>query len=139
MDKRYPPNWAEVAHTAKQSAGWRCQHCHKRCRMPRESLSRFIERTGYPAAAIKAHPQRWPLTVSHPNHDPANPNAKLIALCIPCHRAYDNPQMARIKQKKRESVGQLRLDQAPPVALEGVQLPLGDWASLRPWPMCSLG
>ena len=125
---RYPKNWDAIALAYKQAANWQCAHCGKVCRRPDESLADFLTRTPDDPKSVTAHPQRWALTVAHLNHDPENLNADLVALCVPCHRRYDNAQMAKIKQKKREAHGQLRLDQAPPVALEGMQLALDDLA-----------
>jgi hypothetical protein len=34
------------------------------------------------------------LTVAHVDHDPENENARLTALCVPCHRHYDNKARA---------------------------------------------
>ncbi|MEN8444051.1 MAG: hypothetical protein ABG776_03445 [Cyanobacteria bacterium J06555_13] len=121
---RYPQNWKQRSLECRDSANWTCQHCHKHCRRPQESLEAFIVRTGYPSAQVKAHPRRWSAQAAHINHDRENPDAELIALCLPCHRRYDNPQMAKIKRLERERDGQLSLENLPPEKLSGYQLPL---------------
>lgn len=125
---RYPKDWKQKSVAVREAAKWSCQHCDRLCRQPRESISDFISRSGYPSASVEAHPRRWSLQTAHLNHDPENESAELIALCVPCHRLYDNKQMAKIKNLERERQGQLCIDQQPPQRLEGLQLPIADLA-----------
>lgn len=119
----YPDNWAEIASAVKESAGWTCQWCGKPCRRPGESVEDLALRL--PTEWVgdlfdgeeegeriqgKAHSQRFALTVAHLDHDPHNPNARLAALCIPCHCRYDLRQMGRKRQLKAERAGQLTLN-----------------------------
>ena len=126
--QRYPKNWKQKSLEVRNAASWRCQHCARQCRHPGESIAAFVARTGNDPAQVKAHPQRWSLQTAHLNHDPENEAAELIALCIPCHRQYDNRQMARIRALERERHGQLSVHQQQPRPLEGLQLPLADLA-----------
>jgi len=66
---RYPADWARIARAEKERAGWRCAHCSRSCQRPGE---------GYRGG-------RYVLTVAHLDHDPENPDARLLALCAPCH------------------------------------------------------
>ena len=119
MDRsRYPQNWAVIALLVKGLANWTCQHCGRKCRKSGESLLDFIEQVRTHrisecriAAEIMEAPGRFVLTVAHLDHDPENPNARLKALCAPCHCRYDiSPeQMARKRFIKRERFGQLNL------------------------------
>lgn len=130
-DSRYPKNWKQKSFAVRESANWCCQHCQRQCRQPKESISDFIIRTGYDRVLVRAHPRRWLLQTAHLNHDPENESAELLALCVPCHRLYDNTQMAKIKNLERERQGQLCVDQQQPHQLEGLQLPIADLA--EPW------
>lgn len=119
MDRRlYPSNWNAIALLTKWLADWKCQECGKDCRHTGEELIDFIERVRGPrrsecslAAEIMEAPGRFVLTVAHLDHDPWNPNARLKAMCAPCHCRYDiSPQqMARKRFSKREYLGQLNL------------------------------
>ena len=71
---RYPDDWEERARLVKEAARWRCQRCGKQRRRPGEPIDT----------------QKRTLTVAHVDHDPENENARLTALCNPCHRRYDN-------------------------------------------------
>jgi hypothetical protein len=84
----------------------------------------FIARTGYKRSLVEKHPRKWTAQAAHVNHDRENSEAELVALCLPCHRRYDNPQMAQIKHLERERQGQITLDQQDAISLEGFQLPL---------------
>ena len=122
MDRRlYPSNWGAIALLTKWLADWTCQHCGKQCRRTGEPLHEFIERVRGPrlsecplADEIMEHPGRFTLTVAHLDHDPWNPNARLKALCAPCHCRYDLSQMERKRTIKRERLGQLNLLEALP-------------------------
>lgn len=125
MDERYPDNWGKISQGKKQAANWRCEACGKVCRWPKESLEAFIGRSQYDAATVRQHPRRWILTTAHLDHDPENPKARLAALCVSCHRAYDNRHMATIRRRKREHHGQMTLADIA-VPLRGQQLALGN-------------
>ena len=122
----YPKNWKQTSLEVRTAANWQCQHCERQCRKPGETISDFIARTSYEQTKVEAHPQRWALQTAHLNHDPENEDAELIALCVTCHRQYDNRQMAKIRALERERHGQLSVHQQPPKPLEGLQLPVGD-------------
>ena len=81
----YPKDWDEIAHALKQRAGWRCEHCTRRC-----------QRAGDPFTD-----GRHVLTVAHLDHDPSNPYARLMVLCIPCHLTYDRARHFPSTQKER--------------------------------------
>jgi len=85
---RYPDDWEVRARHVKEAAHWRCQRCGKKCRGPGEPFDT----------------QKRTLTVAHLDHDPENKYARLTALCVPCHRRYDNKARAR-----RNAPGQMRL------------------------------
>ena len=116
---KYPDDWKQISLAVRTAANWQCQHCERQCRKPREPILDFIARTGYEKAEVEAHPRRWSLQTAHVNHDPENKAAELIALCVTCHRQYDNRQMARIKALERERNGQLSVHSQPPKPLEG--------------------
>lgn len=111
---RYPQNWNAIATAQKAAAHWTCQACNKQCIQPGESLTTFITRTGYNPTAVHAHPRQWLLTVAHPNQDPENPNARLIAWCTVCHLRYDRRFRAKQQTTKREWFGQLNLLEVNP-------------------------
>lgn len=122
---RYPKNWKARALELKAQANWTCQCCGRVCRQVGESLADFAVRIGRPLAAIDK-PGRYVLTVSPLNHDPENPNARLIVLCNVCHRRHDNRFMAKLSRQKQERCGQLTLTDRPvrSTPLSGRQLSL---------------
>lgn len=75
----YPDNWNEIARRVKDAASWICQGCGKQCRRPGELFDTH----------------RRTLTVAHLDHDPQDRDARLMALCAPCHLRYDAPRKAR--------------------------------------------
>ena len=81
----YPKDWDEIAHALKQRAGWRCEHCTRRCQAPGEP---FMD-------------GRHVLTVAHLDHDPPNPLPRLMVLCVPCHLTYDRAGHFPSIQKER--------------------------------------
>ena len=122
---RYPENWKARSLELKARANWICQHCGRVCRQVGESLPDFATRIGQPLAAIDK-PGQYVLTVSPLDHDPENPNARLIVLCSVCHRQYDNRFISKLSHQKRERCGQLTLADCPvqPTPLSGRQLSL---------------
>lgn len=68
VDKdKYPIDWERIAFEYKESIGWACEN--KKCKIKHLS-------DGTMGSC---------LTVHHENHDPKNPDAKLIGLCARCH------------------------------------------------------
>jgi len=75
MDRaKYPPNWDEIALRVKNAADWHCEKC---------GIGHMSDGTFGSC-----------LTVHHPNLDPENPDAEMIALCARCHLRAD----ARIRK-----------------------------------------
>jgi len=94
----YAENWPERARQTKEAAGNRCEAC------------------GNPHG-----PSPYVLTVHHLNHDPANPEAVLIALCqrdhLRCQGMRPRPAskaeaIARLRRRYEHEQGQLRLEMA---------------------------
>lgn len=100
--KRYPHNWEVLSWACKQRAGWKCEQC---------GIAEGEWRVGIERA------YRETLQAAHIDHDPENPNPRLMALCQACHLRYDAAEngknMHRTKcRKKREAQlarGQLAL------------------------------
>lgn len=91
---RYPKDWKQTARRIKNAAGWKCQSCGKQCRKPGEPFDTH----------------RRTLTVAHLDHDPENTDARLMAMCAPCHLRYDAPEKARRRQEKtRQANPQMEL------------------------------
>ena len=92
----YPADWEDIAFNVKDSAGWRCEVCGKRCRASGEPFDTH-KRT---------------LTVAHLDHNPANcAPGNLKAMCAPCHLAYDAPHHAQSARATRDArMGQLRME-----------------------------
>jgi hypothetical protein len=119
MDRKlYPPNWGAIARDLKTEVDWRCECCGRACLRPGEPPQEFMTRicttddlaTCPVVAEYRAFPRRFPLTVAHLNHIPADCRRdNLKALCSPCHCRYDLKQMGRKRWLKRERYGQLRL------------------------------
>ncbi len=83
---RYPINWEELATACKASAKWRCEKC---------SIAEGTWRIGGKRAY-----QVW-LNAAHLDHDPWNPNPRLMALCQDCHFKHDALENGRkMKQSK---------------------------------------
>lgn len=62
---KYPPNWKLTAAQVKAAAGWKCEKC---------GIGHMADGTMGSC-----------LTVHHPDRDPENDDAKLVALCARCH------------------------------------------------------
>ncbi len=125
MDRsRYPENWEAIALTCKSATDWQCQGCGKPCRRPGEDWVDFADRLEPKwqkdfseeiydeelGVAIVQKRGRFILGCAHLDHDPENPNARLVALCHPCHCRYDLRQMRRKAQLAKEKLGQLTLE-----------------------------
>jgi len=92
--RNYPDDWKKTALAVKDAAGWKCQKCGKQCRKPGEPFDTH----------------RNTLTVAHLNHDPGNPDARLMAMCAPCHIRYDAQSKAeRRREKTRAADPQMEL------------------------------
>jgi hypothetical protein len=76
MDRAlYPADWDALALGVKGHFGWVCQKCRQPMRRPGEPLDTH----------------RRTLTIAHLDHDRHNhTDARLTALCAPCHLRYDN-------------------------------------------------
>lgn len=63
--KRYPIGWDEIAWEVKTRAGWRCEWC---------GIGHMADGTSGSC-----------LTVHHPDRNPEEKEARLLALCARCH------------------------------------------------------
>jgi hypothetical protein len=113
----YPKDWETIALAIKKENDWTCEECDRPCRRPGQSWNDFFNELlswGWQFNADdRNHPQRFTLTVSHTDHNPANCDRdNLRALCAPCHCRYDvQPfSMAIKKRLKAERAGQLTLE-----------------------------
>ena len=80
----YPPSWEQLAHEAKERAGWMCEVCM----VPHGAIVHSPQ-TGNPYVIY--------LQAAHVNHDHDNPFPKLKALCPSCHaRYYRKPHARRV-------------------------------------------
>jgi hypothetical protein len=83
---RYPSDWPQLSISIREAAGWACEDCGKLCRVPKEKLTDYIERTGYPKKDVLQHPQRYTLDGAHLDQNPGNSDRNnLKALCRVCH------------------------------------------------------
>ncbi len=101
--KQYHPNFRKRAKRCIERAGYQCQHCL------RKQGEEYVSKSGQKQqVALQAH---------HPNRDPMNGRAVLVALCVQCHLEEDKWYRAKKAtstkyRKKREaeiSSGQLEL------------------------------
>lgn len=65
----YPADWPALAERCKAAAGWKCEKC---------GMGHMADGTMGSC-----------LTVHHPDCDPGNSEARLVALCARCHLAAD--------------------------------------------------
>lgn len=102
--ERYHPNYDAQALARKEQAGWKCEQCG----------------TGHGVKLIgkkKGNVYKVRISAAHLDHDPENPNPRLMAMCETCHLRYDRFEhgkhaRATIKRKKVEAMraaGQLDL------------------------------
>ncbi len=91
--KQYPKNWKQISLKVRTRADWKCEWCGVQCRRP-----------GEPHTTHKIT-----LTVAHLDHDPWNPDARLAALCAPCHCRYDLKEIPRKRRIWAERAGQTNL------------------------------
>jgi len=96
---KYPANWDAIALAVKESAGWICQPCGKRCYWPGERID----------------DKRYVLTVAHINHDEMDCRPEnLVATCSVCHLQYDNVR----RMWQRLALKRIERDKTTPL-LEG--------------------
>ena len=81
----YPSHWPNLAHAAKEAAGWRCTACGA------------IQ--GSIAISKRNRLYRVALAACHLDHDPANPAPRLAVYCQPCHLRYDAFQRWRSRRR----------------------------------------
>jgi len=81
----YPADWPELAHAAKESAGWRCAGCG--------ALHGALTVSG------RNRLYRVVLSACHLDHDPQNPVPRLGVYCQPCHLRYDAFQRWRSRRR----------------------------------------
>jgi hypothetical protein len=100
--KLYPDNWNELAWACKYRAGFQCERCGSA-----DGMWRIGRHQAYKV---------W-LTAAHLDHDPENPNPRLMAMCQDCHLKYDamehgrNARQTKCRKKYEAEieVGQLEL------------------------------
>lgn len=85
---RYPENWRELALDCKERANWRCQKCGVQHGEERIGIIHGTKYTVFLAAC-------------HPDHNPENPDAVLIACCQVCHLRMDGIQHGRTRKRRR--------------------------------------
>ncbi len=72
----YPENWAKIATTVKQTAGYRCYNCRLKCLPPTDSYKHLD-------LSLR---RRLSAQVHHIDRDPSNNNrSNLVCLCSGCH------------------------------------------------------
>jgi hypothetical protein len=107
---RYPSDWPQLSISIREAAGWACEDCGKLCRVPKEKLTDYIERTGYPKKDVLQHPQRYTLDGAHLDQNPGNSDRNnLKALCRVCHLNGDRKYIGYNMMQRRERNGQLIL------------------------------
>jgi len=84
--ERYPDNWEEMSLTCKARAKWRCEQC---------GIAEGTWRIGH----SRAYQVR--LQAAHLDHDPENPNPRLMAFCQDCHLKYDGLENGRSARQTR--------------------------------------
>lgn len=124
---RYPKNWKSIAREVKDNANWTCEECGRPCRKPGVAWCLFVnwlldqgelgwyeETVDRRGDRLIEKPQRFTLTVSHLDHNPANcDRANLRALCSGCHLRYDaklHATNAAATRRGKRQAGQLSID-----------------------------
>ena len=97
---RYPADWERISLAVREAAGWRCAFC---------GVEQGAERIG-----TKGTPYKVVLTVAHLDHDDTDsPDARLAALCQPCHLRYDvehhKHSAAATRRRRQVEAGQQAL------------------------------
>lgn len=101
---RYPENWNEITQEHKERAGWKCERC---------GVEQGTGRIGIK----KGRHYKVRLATAHLDHDPENPDARLVVLCEVCHLRHDrhlHGYNAKVTMRQRQhqrqlDAGQLRL------------------------------
>lgn len=104
QQERYPANWQDLTLACKEKAGWKCERC---------GVANGTQRIGKKRGTVYT----VRLAAAHLDHDPENPDPRLIALCEVCHLRYDrflhSRNARRTKHAKRYqktlAAGQLEL------------------------------
>lgn len=105
--ERYHENYDVLALSCKEEAGWKCEQC---------GVVHGMELVG----EKNGNAYKVRISAAHLDHDPENPNPRLMALCEACHLRYDRFEhgknaRATIKRKRIEAMraaGQLDLFEA---------------------------
>jgi len=79
---KYPDGWDEKAEAVKEAAGWKCEVC---------GIGHMEDGTMGSC-----------LTVHHPDRDPENEDARLIAACARCH--LKNERQARWEERYKDQI-----------------------------------
>ena len=85
---RYPENWPVISRACKDRANWHCEHCG-------------VIHGALCIGTVHGKEYKTAIAACHPNNDPENPNAELLALCKACHMRLDAMQHARTRMRKR--------------------------------------
>ena len=85
---RYPPNWEELAWACKELAGWKCKECG-------------AKDGDVKIGTVKGREYTIVIAACHLDHDPENPNPRLIALCQACHLRLDGMQHGKTRKRRR--------------------------------------
>ncbi|SRR5216684_8433008 len=100
--KRYHPNYKERSRICKDLANWQCEQCGIADGTWRIGLNRHYKEV---------------IQTAHLDHDIANPNARLMAMCQDCHLKYDalehgrNGRQTKYRKRREAEIeaGQLEL------------------------------
>lgn len=126
---RYPDDWEAISKRAREAAGNRCVACgvQNGAVGARDKTGRWwgenaIHQMNYDVGYSLFDGEfpkmaRIVLTCHHPNHDTANPDARLIVMCQRCHlnadREHHLAKAAETRRRKRlERTGQTVLELA---------------------------
>ena len=102
--KRYHENYDALALICKEQAGWKCEKC---------GAVNGAELVG----KKRGNAYKVRISAAHLDHDPENPNPRLMAMCEACHLRYDRFEHGKnshrtMRRKQREAMraaGQLDL------------------------------
>jgi hypothetical protein len=86
----YPENWPHIRKAALERANGRCEACRAR----HGRTHRISPRSGNHSITY--------LAVTHPDHDPWNPLARLRVLCQACHQRQDQLHHQQNAARTRE-------------------------------------
>jgi hypothetical protein len=80
-----------MSKACKDRAGWHCEHCG-------------VGHGDLCIGTVRGKEYKTAIAACHPNNDPENPNAELLALCLACHMRLDAMQHARTRMRKRREM-----------------------------------